>query len=107
MANSECTRETGQLKTYLRDCYCVQWETNESLVQEVCQVCEELQWSAEDLSKAHDQAKRAMQNLRILTESYACRLKYLNEYSAQQETKEIDKSDDIDIKQRNFLAQKQ
>jgi hypothetical protein len=93
MANSECTRESGQLKTYLRDCYSVQWGTNESLVQEVCQVCEELQWSAYDLSKAHDEAKRAMQHLRMLTESYACRLKYLNEYSAQQKTMDIDESD--------------
>jgi hypothetical protein len=82
-----------KLKTYLRDCYSVQWETNESLVQEVCQACGELQWPADNLSKAHDEAKRAMQHLRMLTESYACRLKYLNEYSAQQKTMDIDESD--------------
>jgi len=87
MANSECTSESGQLKTYLRDCYSVQWETNESLVQEVCQACKELQWCAHDLSKAHDEAKRAMQHLRMLTESYACRIKFLNECAAEQKTR--------------------
>lgn len=75
-----------ELRSYLRDCYHVQWGTNEKLVQDISSMCKELCWCSHDLIMAQDNAKHAMQQLRILTESYACRIKYLK-LAVEQRTK--------------------
>ncbi len=69
----------NELESYIHDPNSFNWNTNETLVKEIEKNCQELHWCSRDITQAHENAKKAMDQLRLLTESHATKLKYLYE----------------------------